>query len=155
MVYLPQRRWYDTPEISQKFATVSLLHDHFYHTGKLYVNGHCIVSLTPSFPVFTPCRGRTPLIRYLAIPVREYDWKTFWALNAYRIRRQNGIEHMVNLVNLVHSSLKCCCIWMNSLQSTKTPVRKNCEAIWAGKYSVKYFLALWSLRSKTQKFQRT
>ena len=35
-----------------------------------------------------------------------YEQKTFWSLSAYRIRRQNGIEHMVNLVPLVHSSLK-------------------------------------------------
>ena len=41
-----------------------------------------------------------------AIETNYYEQKTFWSLNAYRIRRQNGIEHMVNLVNLVHSSLK-------------------------------------------------
>lgn len=41
-----------------------------------------------------------------AIEINYYEQKTFWSLNAYRIRRQNGIEHMVNLVNLVHSSLK-------------------------------------------------
>ena len=41
-----------------------------------------------------------------AIETNYYEQKTFWSLNAYRIRHQNGIEHMVNLVNLVHSSLK-------------------------------------------------
>ena len=41
-----------------------------------------------------------------AIETNYYEQKTFWSLNAYRIRRQNGIEHRVNLVNLVHSSLK-------------------------------------------------
>ena len=41
-----------------------------------------------------------------AIETNYYEQKTFWSLNAYRVRRQNGIEHMVNLVNLVHSSLK-------------------------------------------------
>ena len=41
-----------------------------------------------------------------AIETNYYEQKTFWSLNAYRIRRQTGIEHMVNLVNLVHSSLK-------------------------------------------------
>ena len=41
-----------------------------------------------------------------AIETNYYEQKTFWSLNAYRIRRQNGIEHMVNLENLVHSSLK-------------------------------------------------
>ena len=41
-----------------------------------------------------------------AIETNYYEQKAFWSLNAYRIRRQNGIEHMVNLVNLVHSSLK-------------------------------------------------
>ena len=41
-----------------------------------------------------------------AIETNYYEQKSFWPLNAYRIRRQNGIEHMVNLVNLVHSSLK-------------------------------------------------
>ena len=41
-----------------------------------------------------------------AIETNYYEQKTFWSLNTYRIRRQNGIEHMVNLVNLVHSSLK-------------------------------------------------
>ena len=40
------------------------------------------------------------------IETNYYEQKTFWSLNAYRIRRQTGIEHMVNLVNLVHSSLK-------------------------------------------------
>ena len=40
------------------------------------------------------------------IETNYYEQKTFWSLNAYRIRRQKGIEHMVNLVNLVHSSLK-------------------------------------------------
>ena len=41
-----------------------------------------------------------------AIETNYYEQKTFWSLNAYRVRRQTGIEHMVNLVNLVHSSLK-------------------------------------------------
>ena len=41
-----------------------------------------------------------------AIETNYYEQKTFWSLNAYRIRRQNGIEHMVNLVDLVHSNLK-------------------------------------------------
>ena len=41
-----------------------------------------------------------------AIETNYYEQKTFWSLNAYRIRRQKGIEHRVNLVNLVHSSLK-------------------------------------------------
>lgn len=41
-----------------------------------------------------------------AIETNYYEQKAFWSLNAYRIRRQNGIEHRVNLVNLVHSSLK-------------------------------------------------
>ena len=41
-----------------------------------------------------------------AIETNYYEQKTFWSLSDYRIRRQNGIEHMVNLVNLVHSSLK-------------------------------------------------
>ena len=41
-----------------------------------------------------------------AIETNYYEQKAFWSLNAYRIRRQNGIEHSVNLVNLVHSSLK-------------------------------------------------
>ena len=41
-----------------------------------------------------------------AIETNYYEQKAFWSLNAYRIRRQKGIEHMVNLVNLVHSSLK-------------------------------------------------
>ena len=41
-----------------------------------------------------------------AIETNYYEQKTFWSLNAYRIRRQTGIEHMVKLVNLVHSSLK-------------------------------------------------
>ena len=41
-----------------------------------------------------------------AIEINYYEQKVFCSLNAYRIRRQNGIEHMVNLVNLVHSSLK-------------------------------------------------
>ena len=41
-----------------------------------------------------------------AIETNYYEQKTFWSLNAYRIRRQNSIEHMVNWVNLIHSSLK-------------------------------------------------
>lgn len=41
-----------------------------------------------------------------AIETNYYEQKTFWSLNAYRVRRKNSIEHMVNLVNLVHSSLK-------------------------------------------------
>ncbi len=41
-----------------------------------------------------------------AIETNYYEQKTFWSLNAYRVRRQNGIEHMVNLVNLAYSSLK-------------------------------------------------
>ena len=41
-----------------------------------------------------------------AIETNYYEQKAFGSLNAYRIRRQNGIEHRVNLVNLVHSSLK-------------------------------------------------
>lgn len=35
-----------------------------------------------------------------------YKQKTCWSLDAYRIRRQNDIEPMVNLINLVHNSLK-------------------------------------------------
>ena len=31
-----------------------------------------------------------------AIETKYYEQKTFWSLNAYRIRRPNGIEHMVN-----------------------------------------------------------
>ena len=41
-----------------------------------------------------------------AIETNYYEQKTFWSLNSYRIRRQTGIEHMVNWVNLIHSSLK-------------------------------------------------
>lgn len=41
-----------------------------------------------------------------ALETNYYEQKTFWSLNTYRIRRQNGLEHMVNWVNLVHSSLK-------------------------------------------------
>lgn len=41
-----------------------------------------------------------------AIETNYYEQKAFWSLNAYRIRRQNGIEHRVNLVTPVHSSLK-------------------------------------------------
>ena len=41
-----------------------------------------------------------------AIETNYYEQKTFWSLNAYRIRRQNGIEHMVNLVDLIYSNLK-------------------------------------------------
>ncbi|EPP16002.1 hypothetical protein G153_07607, partial [Megasphaera sp. BL7] len=33
-----------------------------------------------------------------AIETNYYEQKAFWSLNAYRIRRQNGIEHMVNLI---------------------------------------------------------
>ena len=36
-----------------------------------------------------------------AIETNYYEQKAFWSLNAYRIRHKNGIEHMVNLVNLV------------------------------------------------------
>ena len=43
---------------------------------------------------------------YGAIETNYYEQKIFWSLSTYRIRRQNGIEYMVDLVNLVHSSLK-------------------------------------------------
>jgi hypothetical protein len=45
---------------------------------------------------------------YYPLKLYRLRWaiETNYSLNTYRIRRQNGIEHMVNLVNLIHSSLK-------------------------------------------------
>ena len=64
-----------------------------------------------------------------AIETNYYEQKAFWSLNAYRIRRQNGIEHRGNLVNLVHSSLKMLPYLDSIFRSTKTPVHKSYEAI--------------------------
>ena len=51
-----------------------LLHDHACHTGRPYVNGHCFVSLTLSVPVLTQREGKSPLIRYLVVPVGYRLW---------------------------------------------------------------------------------
>ena len=53
-----------------------------------------------------------------------------------------GIELMVTLMFLISSSLKMLSYLDEHFGSTKTPVRKNCEAIDAisdGKYNMKYF----------------
>lgn len=61
----------------------------------------------------TRCTGRRHgLLSFKAVQdaLRHWDqllWaEDIWSQNTYRIRHQNCIEHMVNLVNLVHSSLK-------------------------------------------------
>ena len=101
--------------------------NHACHTGNPYVNGHYFISLTLSVPVLSQREGDALHIRYLAVSIgyrmwakektkldkmrwavktNYYDQKAFWLLNAYWIRRQNGIKHGVNLVTLVHNSLK-------------------------------------------------
>lgn len=82
------------------------------------------------------CAGRGmvcyPLKTYKlrwAIETNYYDQKTFWSMSAYRIRHQNGFEHMVNLVNLIHSSLKMLPYLDEYFAKYQTPIWKSCEAI--------------------------
>lgn len=50
-----------------------------------------------------------PLQLYLLrwkIETNYYEQKTFWDLGGYMLRSQEGISHLVNLVNLLYSSIK-------------------------------------------------
>lgn len=40
------------------------------------------------------------------IETNYYEQKTFWDLGKYMLRSQTGITHLVNLLNLLHSSMK-------------------------------------------------
>ena len=40
------------------------------------------------------------------IETNYYEQKMFWSLKEYRLRSRNGIEHLVNLVNIAHASMR-------------------------------------------------
>lgn len=123
------------------FELCSKLYDHAAHNGSNYLNGHCMVSLLLSFPVYQDGK-----ILYLSVPVgyrlwdkeksklalaaelvtqamkvigperqvillcdnwypKDYEGKTFWSLEEYRIRSKEGIERLVNLISLSYSAM--------------------------------------------------
>lgn len=54
---------------SKKFELCSKLYDHAAHNGSNYLNGHCMVSLLLSFPVFQGGK-----ISYLSVPLGYRLW---------------------------------------------------------------------------------
>jgi len=58
----------------KSFENVTILHDHAMHTGKLYVNGHCFVSLTLCVPVYAQGKGSQQRIRYVGLPIGYTMW---------------------------------------------------------------------------------
>lgn len=67
------------------FASCSTLFDHAAHNGSNYLNGHCMVSLLISFPVF-----REGMIHYLSVPLGYRLWdkeKTKLALAAELVQQ--------------------------------------------------------------------
>jgi len=40
------------------------------------------------------------------IEINYYEQKMFWSLKEYRLRSRDGIEHLVNLVNIAHAAMR-------------------------------------------------
>ena len=40
------------------------------------------------------------------IETNYYEQKMFWSLKEYRLRSRSGSEHLVNLVNIAHASMR-------------------------------------------------
>ena len=40
------------------------------------------------------------------IEINYYEQKMFWSLKEYRLRSKDGIEHLVNLVNIAHAAMR-------------------------------------------------
>ena len=93
-----------------RFENVSKLFDHAAHNGSNYLNGHCFVSIMLCIPVWKNDRMKyIPLFLYSFrwnIETSYYEQKTFWSLCGYMVRSCNGIEMLVNLINICYCAMK-------------------------------------------------
>ncbi len=87
----------------KKFELCSKLYDHAAHNGSNYLNGHCMVSLLLSFPVFR--EGRVP---YLSVPLgyrlwdkksQSFPWLPISTLANYQIPGTNTWVSIINWLN--------------------------------------------------------
>ena len=93
-----------------RFENVSKLFDHAAHNGSNYLNGHCFVSIMLCIPVWKNDRMKhIPLFLYSFrwnIETSYYEQKTVWSLCSYMVRSCNGIEMLVNLINICYCAMK-------------------------------------------------
>ena len=119
-----------------RFENVSKLFDHAAHNGSNYLNGHCFVSIILCIPVWKNDRvsylslplgyrmwqKKAPLnqtgsdrMKYIPLFLYSFRWnietsyyeqKTFWSLCGYMVRSCNGIEMLVNLINICYCAMK-------------------------------------------------
>ena len=119
-----------------RFENVSKLFDHAAHNSSNYLNGHCFVSIMLCIPVWKNDRvsylslplgyrmwqKKAPLnqtgsdrMKYIPLFLYSFRWnietiyyeqKTFWSLCGYMVRSCNGIEMLVNLINICYCAMK-------------------------------------------------
>ena len=119
-----------------RFENVSKLFDHAAHNGSNYLNGHCFVSIMLCIPVWKNDRvsylslplgyrmwqKKAPLnqtgsdrMKYIPLFLYSFRWnietsyyeqKTFWSLCSYMVQSCNGIEMLVNLINICYCAMK-------------------------------------------------
>ena len=119
-----------------RFENVSKLFDHAAHNSSNYLNGHCFVSIMLCIPVWKNDRvsylslplgyrmwqKKAPLnqtgsdrMKYIPLFLYSFRWnietsyyeqKTFWSLCSYMVRSCNGIEMLVNLINICYCAMK-------------------------------------------------
>lgn len=76
-------------KFGKKFELCSKLFDHAAHNGSNYLNGHCMVSILLSFPVW-----KNEKIQYLSVPLEYRLWdkeKSKLAVAAEMVRQAMGV----------------------------------------------------------------
>lgn len=83
-----------------------------------------------------------------------YEQKKFWELENYMLRSRNGIEHLLNLVNVAHSAMRLLPYLNPKLAGEKECSAQEVRSYLSGKIQMEVLFGTLALQAQTSKKSR-